>query len=66
MVEEGKPAPDFELTSDSGEQVKRRLLINQKAIKGLNEPWRVPEDLLREADIVVDDAGVHRKEEKAP
>jgi peroxiredoxin Q/BCP len=22
MVEEGKPAPDFELTSDSGEQIR--------------------------------------------
>ena len=32
MVEEGKPAPDFELTSDSGEQVSLRSLRGQPVV----------------------------------
>jgi peroxiredoxin Q/BCP len=32
MVEEGKPAPDFELTSDSGERVKLSSLRGQPVV----------------------------------
>jgi peroxiredoxin Q/BCP len=32
MVEEGKPAPDFELTSDSGEHVKLSALRGQPVV----------------------------------
>jgi thioredoxin-dependent peroxiredoxin len=32
MVEEGKPAPDFELTSDSGEQVKLSSLQGKPVV----------------------------------
>lgn len=32
MVEEGKPAPDFELTSDSGEKVKLSLLRGKPVV----------------------------------
>jgi ABC-type uncharacterized transport system substrate-binding protein len=38
--------------------VPRRLFINQKALRGLKDPWQVPDDLLRAADVVVDEAGV--------
>ncbi|MGQ0732257.1 MAG: ABC transporter substrate-binding protein [Acidobacteriota bacterium] len=37
------------------------LSINTTVLKGLKEAWRVPPDLLAQADIVVDEAGVHRK-----
>lgn len=37
------------------------LLINQRALEGLREPWRVPADLREQATVVVDDTGIHRK-----
>jgi ABC-type uncharacterized transport system substrate-binding protein len=37
------------------------LSVNTKALKGLKEAWRVPDAVLRDATVVVDDAGVHRK-----
>ena len=44
MVEEGKPAPDFELTSDSGDTIRlsdfrearRRLLLSQGRHAGVH------------------------------
>jgi putative ABC transport system substrate-binding protein len=46
---------------DALDLVPRRLFINRKALEGLKEPWRVSAELLREANAVVDDAGVHWK-----
>jgi ABC-type uncharacterized transport system substrate-binding protein len=46
--------------------VRRRFLINLKAFRGLKDPWRVPDDLLRKADVVVDETGVHTKAVKSP
>jgi hypothetical protein len=37
------------------------LVVNSQALEGLKDSWRVPDDLLRRADVVVDGAGVHRK-----
>jgi len=37
------------------------LSINTRVLKKLHEPWRAPDDLLSEANIVVDDNGVRRK-----
>jgi ABC-type uncharacterized transport system substrate-binding protein len=39
------------------------LSINAKALQGLREPWRIPEDILATATVVVDDSGVRRKTE---
>jgi ABC-type uncharacterized transport system substrate-binding protein len=41
------------------DQVPRRVIINTRVLRGLKEPWRVPEDALRTATILVDDAGIH-------
>jgi ABC-type uncharacterized transport system substrate-binding protein len=46
---------------DTKDLVPRFLLINRKALRGLKDPWQVPDDLLRTADIVVDEAGVPHK-----
>ncbi len=46
---------------DIHEIVKYRFTINRQAMKGLHDPWTVPERLLREADVVVDDTGIHDK-----
>jgi ABC-type uncharacterized transport system substrate-binding protein len=41
------------------DQVPRRVVVNTLALKGLKEPWRVPEDALRMATILVDETGIH-------
>jgi len=43
---------------DTKDLVPRFLLVNKQALRGLKDPWRIPDDLLRRADIVVDEAGV--------
>jgi putative ABC transport system substrate-binding protein len=42
---------------DTNDLVDRFLLINKKALLGLKDPWQAPGDLLRTANIVVDEAG---------
>jgi putative tryptophan/tyrosine transport system substrate-binding protein len=42
-------------------QVPELLVVNTQALEGLRDSWRVPDDLLRRADVVVDGAGIHRK-----
>jgi putative ABC transport system substrate-binding protein len=37
------------------------FVVNTQALEGLKDSWRVPDDLLRRADVVVDGAGIHRK-----
>ena len=37
------------------------LSINTTVLKGLREPWRVPDTLLAAANVVVDASGVHKK-----
>jgi ABC-type uncharacterized transport system substrate-binding protein len=50
---------------DVADVVPRRLMVNQKALLGLREPWHAPPELLREADVVVDEQGVvHEKSDK--
>jgi ABC-type uncharacterized transport system substrate-binding protein len=41
------------------------LSVNIKALKGLKAPWQAPADLLGEANVVVDESGVRRKDGKA-
>ena len=38
------------------------LSVNTTVLKGLKAPWRVPDAVLHEADVVVDAAGVQRKQ----
>ena len=46
---------------DVFEVVGRRLIVNRKALAGLKEPWRMPDDVVRRADVVVDDNGIHEQ-----
>jgi hypothetical protein len=39
--------------------------VNIRALEGLKDSWRVPDDLLRRADVVVDREGIHRKRSAA-
>lgn len=51
---------------DAAELVRQRLFLNKKSLVGLREPWQFPDDLVRQADTVVDDSGVHKKNPKGP
>jgi ABC-type uncharacterized transport system substrate-binding protein len=42
------------------------LSINTTAVKELKEPWRVPADLLAQANVIVDETGVHKKATQQP
>ena len=42
------------------------LSINTTVLKGLKDPWRVPDDALAGASVVVDETGVHKKAAPAP
>jgi ABC-type uncharacterized transport system substrate-binding protein len=37
------------------------LSVNTTVLKGLKEPWRVPDDVAADATVVVDEAGTRRK-----
>jgi len=39
----------------------RRLVVNQRALMGLREPWRIPPDVAHLATILVDESGVHEQ-----
>jgi ABC-type uncharacterized transport system substrate-binding protein len=43
---------------DTKDLVHRFFLINKKAMIGLKDPWQAPDDLLQQAQIIVDEAGV--------
>jgi ABC-type uncharacterized transport system substrate-binding protein len=44
--------------TDVKDFVPRRLFVNRKALRGLKDPWQIPDDLVRAADAVVDESGV--------
>ena len=46
------------------EEVPRRIIINTVALRGLNEPWRVPEEARKKATILVDETGIHDRSAK--
>ena len=41
--------------------VPEKLVINRLALEGLKDPWRLPQDVLTQADVLIDEAGVHEK-----
>ena len=43
-------------------KVPEKLVVNKQALKGLKDPWELPEDFIARADVIVDEAGIHQKE----
>jgi putative tryptophan/tyrosine transport system substrate-binding protein len=41
------------------------LSVNTTLLKGLKEPWSVPDHVRAEATVVVDDTGIHRRDKTA-
>lgn len=37
------------------------FVVNANATKGLKQKWQIPEEILRRANVVVDEAGVHER-----
>jgi putative ABC transport system substrate-binding protein len=37
------------------------FVVNTTALKDLRQPWRAPDDILRRANVVVDEAGIHNQ-----
>ena len=46
------------------DEVPRRTIINTVALKGLKEPWRVPDAARDAATILVDETGIHDRSAK--
>src|SRR5690606_26534816 len=46
---------------DVRELTPRRIVANFTALEGLREAWRIPDEVLQRATVVVDDKGVHRR-----
>src|SRR5262249_31088148 len=46
---------------DIVQEIPRRLTINEQVLKGLRDPWRIPPDVARSANVLVDETGVHEK-----
>lgn len=46
---------------DAADLVRHLIYINENALSGLKERWRIPKDVAEKADVVVDQRGVHRK-----
>jgi putative ABC transport system substrate-binding protein len=42
-------------------EVPRKLTVNERVLKRLRDPWRIPADVARSANVLVDDEGVHKK-----
>jgi ABC-type uncharacterized transport system substrate-binding protein len=41
------------------DEVPRKVVVNTLALKGLKEPWRVPDEVRNTATILVDETGIH-------
>ena len=48
------------------DEVPRRIILNTLALKGLKEPWRVPEEARNMATILVDETGIHDRSANKP
>jgi ABC-type uncharacterized transport system substrate-binding protein len=51
---------------DVQDEVPRRLVVNTRILRDLRDPWRIPDDVLSAANVVVDDTGVHEKRSSPP
>jgi ABC-type uncharacterized transport system substrate-binding protein len=48
------------------DEVPRRIVINTLTLKGMKESWRVPEQALKTATILVDEKGIHDRSATNP
>jgi ABC-type uncharacterized transport system substrate-binding protein len=48
------------------DQAPRRVVVNTLVLKDLKAPWRLPDDALKMATILVDEAGIHDRSTTKP
>lgn len=46
---------------DVQDRVPRLVIVNTLRLRDLRDPWQIPEQVLRDADTLVDGTGIHRK-----
>ena len=44
------------------DKIPQKLVVNKQALKGLKDPWEFPQDIIAHADVIVDEAGMRKKE----
>ncbi len=42
-------------------EIPIHFVVNTAALKGLKQQWRIPDDILRRANVVVDETGIHNQ-----
>ena len=42
-------------------EIPIHFIVNTTALKDLRQQWRIPDDILRRANVVVDEAGIHNQ-----
>jgi ABC-type uncharacterized transport system substrate-binding protein len=42
-------------------EIPIHFVVNTTALKDLRQQWRIPDDILRRANVVVDEAGIHNQ-----
>jgi putative ABC transport system substrate-binding protein len=42
-------------------EIPIHFVVNTTALKGLKQQWRIPDDILRRANVVVDETGIHNQ-----
>jgi len=42
-------------------EIPIHFVVNTAALKALKQQWRIPDDILRRANVVVDETGIHNK-----
>ena len=42
-------------------EIPIHFVVNTTAVKDLKQQWRIPDDILRRANVVVDEAGIHKR-----
>jgi putative tryptophan/tyrosine transport system substrate-binding protein len=43
------------------DKIPQKLVVNKQALKGLKDPWQLPDDIIARADVVVDETGVRQE-----
>jgi ABC-type uncharacterized transport system substrate-binding protein len=56
--------PETIPVEDVGARVEHKMNVNLRVARNLKESWRIPSELQRQANVVVDDKGMHKKGEK--
>lgn len=41
--------------------VPEKFWVNKTALRGLRDPWKLPEAIIRRADVVIDETGIHER-----